>query len=42
MSEEKLRWILQEVADGCMDIDEAFDEIASRGQIDFEESYEAE
>ena len=40
MSEEKLRWILQEVADGCMDIDEAFDEISC--QIEFEEPYEGE
>lgn len=42
MSEEKLREILQQVANGEMEIDEAFDEIASRGQIDFEEHYEGE
>ena len=42
MSEEKLREILQQVADGGMDVEEAFDEIAARGQIDFEEPYEGE
>ena len=42
MSEEKLREILAEVAAGCMDIEEAFDEIASKGQIDFEEPYDGE
>jgi hypothetical protein len=42
MSEEKLRQILQQVANGEMGIEEAFDEIASRGQIDFEDPYEGE
>lgn len=42
MSEEKLMMILQWVADGEMDIEEAFDEIAYRGQIDFIEHYEGE
>lgn len=37
MSEEELMEILQAVADGEMGVFEAFDEIASRGQIDFEE-----
>lgn len=42
MSEEKLREILQQVADGEMDIEEAFDLIAAGGQIDFEPHYEGE
>jgi hypothetical protein len=37
MTEEELMEILQAVADGEMGVFEAFDEIASRGQIDFEE-----
>ena len=40
MSEEKLRWILQQLFDNEMDIDEAFDEIGCH--IVFEEHYEGE
>lgn len=42
MSEEKLMEILQRVFDQEMDIEEAFDEISSKGQIDFSEQYEGE
>ncbi len=42
MSEEKLMQILKEVAEGELDIEVAFDEIASRGQIDFQDPYEGE
>ena len=40
MSEEKLKWILEEVAIGCMDIEDAFEEIAC--EITFQETYEGE
>jgi hypothetical protein len=42
MSEEKLMEILQQVRNGEMSIEEAFDEIASRGQIDFQDPYDGE
>lgn len=37
MTEQDLTNILQQVAEGEMSIEEAFDEIASEGRIDFEE-----
>ncbi len=40
MSEDKLAQILEDVGNGEMDVDEAFDEIAC--VIDFEEPYEGE
>jgi len=42
MSEEKLMSILNDLANGEMEVDEAFDEIAARGRIDFEPHYEGE
>ena len=40
MSEDRLMQILNDVADGVMDPDDAFDEISP--EIDFQEPYEGE